>query len=142
MRDLLSQSHPFSTRNFKTDGRDILAEIVRPGGVPELLNLVKSQWELERVVSPMLYAGLDFNEFDQPARWWPMSRKRMVVIDPRRSFGAPIVAAGGVPTEILSRAVKAEGSQKMVAWIYEIPTLAVRHAVEYETRFLAKRRIA
>lgn len=136
-RELLQRPRPFSTRIFKTDGRDILAEIVRPGGVPELLNLVKNQWELERVVTPMLYAGLEFNEFDEAARWWPMTEKKAVVIDPGRAFGTPIVSPGAVPTEILARAVTAEGSQRMVAAIYDIPLRSVRHAVEFETRFLS-----
>ena len=69
-RDILQRAHPFSTRVFKTDGRDILAEIARPGSVPDLLNLVKNQWEFDKLVGPMLYAGLEFNQFDEPERWW------------------------------------------------------------------------
>lgn len=136
-RELLSKSHPFSSRIFKTDGRSILAEIVRPGGVPVLLNLVKNQYELHRIVSPMLYADLDFNEFAEPDRWWPMGKTRRVIVDPRRSFGAPIVVDGGVPTAVLAASAKAERSQKMTALIYDVPPRAVRDAVYYETRRLA-----
>ena len=135
-RDLLQRQHPFSTRLFKTDGRDILAEIVRPGKVPELLNLVRDQWEFDQVVSPMLYAGLEFNHFDEPERWWPMSRRKSVVIDPMRSFGAPIVVEGGVQTRVLVASAQAEKSQRLAAALYDVPLRAVRHAVEYETTFL------
>jgi len=136
-RELLSRQHPFSTKQFKTDGRDILAEIARAGELPELLNLVKNQWELERVVTPMLFSGIEFNEYDEPERWWPMTKARMIVIDPQRSFGAPIVSDGGVRTEILVASARAERSQKLAARLYDVPLRAVRDAIEYETRFLA-----
>jgi uncharacterized protein (DUF433 family) len=136
-RDLLGRTHPFSTKIFRTDGRYILAEIAGPGGVPELLNLVKNQWEFAKVVSPMLYAGLEFNEYDEPERWWPMTKRRTVVIDPERAFGAPIAVEGGVQTRILATAARSEGSQRRAAALYDVPVRAVRHAVEYETRYLA-----
>lgn len=135
-RDLLSLTHPFSARTFKTDGRDILAEIVRPGGLPQLLNLVRDQYEFSKLVAPMLYAGIDFDGID-PSRWWPMSQRKRVVVDPKRSFGAPIVADGGVPTSILANAAAVEESQKVVAEIYQVPRLAVRYAVEFESKYLA-----
>jgi hypothetical protein len=135
-RHLLSRRHPFSTRTFKTDGHDILVEIVREGGVPELLNLAKNQWELERVVTPMLYAGLDFNEFDEPARWWPRGVRRSVVIDPTRAFGAPIALPGAVPTAILAASAGVDGD-RMTAAVYEVPLKTVRHAVEFEASLAA-----
>lgn len=136
-QEILRVQRPFSTRTFKTDGRDILIEIVRQGDVPDLLNLVKNQWELKNVVSPMLYAGLEFNEFDEPQRWWPLTKRKGVVIDPERSFGSPIVDDGGVQTRILYSSAKAERSQRMAAMIYNVPVRAVRHAVEYERSLLA-----
>jgi uncharacterized protein (DUF433 family) len=134
-KELLDKTHPFSTRIFKTDGRDILAEIAY-GDAPELLNLVTNQWEFDAVVSPMLYAGLEFNAADEAERWYPMSRRRGIVIDPARAFGAPIVTEGGVPTRILASSAKAERSQRMAARLYDVPLRAVRNAVHFETRFL------
>lgn len=136
-RELLGSSHPFSTKTFKTDGRYILAEIAAPGEVPELLNLVKNQYEFQKVVSPLLFAGIEWNPFDAPDRWYPMAPRRGVVIDPARAFGAPIVVDGAVPTYILASAAKAEGSMRMAAAVYDVPLRAVRAAVEFETRYAA-----
>lgn len=136
-RDYLGRPHPFSSRLFKTDGRAILLEILRPGDDARLLNLVTDQWEFDRVVSPMLYAGIEFGDFDEPRRWWPMGRKRPVVIDPERSFGAPIVADEGVPTAILARSFVAEGTQRMVAAIYDVSIRSVRAAIAYENSLVA-----
>jgi hypothetical protein len=136
-RELLQRPHPFSSRVFKTDGKDILTEIGRPGDVPDLLNIVSDQWEFGRVVSPLLFHGIEFNSIDEPERWWPMGRRVTVVIDPARAFGAPIAVEGGVPTRILASSAKAERSQTVAARIHDVPVRAVRHAVQYETRFLA-----
>jgi uncharacterized protein (DUF433 family) len=136
-RDYIARPHPFSSRLFKTDGRTILLEILRPGDDPKLLDLVSDQWELERVVSPMLYAGIDFDDFDMPARWWPLGRRRSVVLDPERSFGAPIVAKEGVPTAILARAAAAEQSKDSAAAIYQVSLKSVRDAVAYEQSLVA-----
>lgn len=135
-RELLGRLHPFSTRIFKTDGHAILAEIVRPGDDPALLNLVNNQWELERIVSPMLYAGLEFDELDEPRLWRPLVRSS-VVLDPRRAFGAPIIDDVGVPTAVLATAARTEGTQMAAAAVYDVPVRAVRHAVTYERHLAA-----
>jgi uncharacterized protein (DUF433 family) len=134
-KELLNKTHPFSSRIFKTDGRYILAEIAGGHSVA-LLNLSRNQMEFHAVVSPMLH-GLEFNEFDEAERWFPMSKRKSVVIDPARSFGAPIVIEGGVPTRILAASARAERSQRVTSRIYDVPLRAVRNAVYYETKFLA-----
>lgn len=136
-KDLLELSHPFSSGAFRTDGKDILAHVARDTGEPQLLNLVKNQWELERVVRPMLYAGLEFDDLNNPALWWPLGLGKEVVVDPRRSFGAPIVHDGSVRTKILSDAAYADRSQRFAAKMYGVSPRAVRYAVLFERTFAA-----
>lgn len=131
-RELLGRHHPFSTRLFKTDGRTILTELYPAAKDPALLDLVRNQFEFDRIISPMLYEGLEFNQLDVPARWWPLGQDRHVVVDPLRGFGAPLIAEASVPTSILARAVAVEGSIKLVAAWYEVSEDAVRSAVQFE----------
>lgn len=131
-RELLGRHRPFSSRIFKTDGRTILAELVQQSGDRVLLDLVRNQFEFERIISPLLYAGIEFNESDEPATWSPLGEQLHVVLDPRRSFGAPIVRESGVPTQVLAHAVRAEGSADIVAAYFEIATASVYDAVEFE----------
>ncbi len=135
-RELLNTSHPFSTKTFKTDGRSILAKISRRGQRAKLLNLRTNQWELGAVVLPTLFAGIEFDEFDHPDRWWPLTRRRTVVVDPQRAFGTPIVSLGAVPTYVLASSVRAEGSRDRTARLYEVPVRAVRDAVDFEAGLL------
>jgi uncharacterized protein (DUF433 family) len=137
-RDFLGRQYPFSTRLFKTDGRTILAQVVRGASDRILLDVVRNQYEFERIVSPMLYQGIDFNQLDEPSRWWPVGKTRRVVLDPTRAFGAPILADSGVPTKVLSDAVKAnENSVEFVAACFEVSNKAVRDAVYFEKRLAA-----
>jgi uncharacterized protein (DUF433 family) len=131
-RELCRTDHPFSTQRFRTDGRTIFAETIGQTGEPQLLDLVKSQFAFARVIGPSLYAGIEFSDGDVPLRWWPFGRRNSVVIDPARSFGQPIVSAGGVPTAVLADAVAAEGSIAKVARLYQVPPQSVRAAVRFE----------
>jgi uncharacterized protein (DUF433 family) len=77
---------------------------------------------------------LDFNDLKEPARWWPIGKDRAVVIDPRRSFGAPIVKTAGIPTKILNSAVNAEKSMEFVAKWYGVELNEVKDAVQFESK--------
>jgi uncharacterized protein (DUF433 family) len=137
--EILEDSHPFSTRRFKTDGRSIFADIVQSTGEESLLDLAKSQYEFKAIVEPFLFEGLEFAEISgAPVRWWPLGLDRRVVIDPERSFGQPIVTPESVQTSILAKAVKAEeGSIDAVARWYMVHPKAVKDAVEFENHIAA-----
>jgi uncharacterized protein (DUF433 family) len=61
-----------------------------------------------------LYDALDYSEYDELLRWFPLGKNRRVVVDPGRSFGRPI-SLEGVPTAVLASALKAEKSAEDVA---------------------------
>lgn len=131
--EIIGDSHPFSTKQFKTDGRSIFADIVQKSGEQSLLDLTKSQYAFKSVMEPFLFAGLEFPEFgNRPMRWWPLGQDRRVVIDPERSFGQPIVTPESVPTSVLARAFHVEGSIDAVARWYEVDPRSVRDAVDFE----------
>jgi uncharacterized protein (DUF433 family) len=132
-RDLTGLSHPFSNKRFSTDGRTILLAFVSETGDEHLLDLVRSQYEIERLISRFLQGEIEFDDRDAPRRWWPVSGHRRIVIDPQRAFGAPILAAEGVPTRVLANAVEAEESIELVASLFGVDPVAVAEAVEYES---------
>lgn len=135
-KELLQRTHPFSTKKFKTDGRTILADFVEETGDKVLLDLVKNQYAFSRVIAPYLYGGLEFNEYQEPARWYPLEKKNTIVIDPTRSFGAPIIANAAIPTRIIYQSYKASPFHDLIANWFEIDTQSVRDAVEYEGKLI------
>jgi hypothetical protein len=102
----LHVDHPFATRKFFTDGYAILARIAEPA----LLEVIADRRVFSRMVHRYFAGegGLDFDAGGMAVRWWPMGKKRLVVIDPERSFGQPIVSTEGVPTAVLYKTYLAE----------------------------------
>jgi uncharacterized protein (DUF433 family) len=134
-------THPFSTRRFLTDGRTIYDEIRREGG-GSLEDLHNQQLAFDRIIRPSLHRGLEFDQAGSARRWWPDSGKpspKIVVIDPSRSFGQPIIEKKNIPTRIIAGAVAAEGpeSESRVAQWYLLSVDDVRAAVRFETSLSA-----
>jgi uncharacterized protein (DUF433 family)/DNA-binding transcriptional MerR regulator len=128
---------PFSTRRFRTDGETIFLEITDDVDEGKLLDLKRRQNAFHRIVEPSLH-DLEFDADDVLARWFPLGTERKsVVVDPTRSFGRPVTGEGGVPTETLWLAAKAEGSAERVAKLYELPVAAVRDAIAFQDRLAA-----
>jgi uncharacterized protein (DUF433 family) len=128
--EMFKQTHPFCTHRFVTDGREIFAELPETTGERILVEIVKSQTVFRSIISPF-FRELEFESEDILARWRPMTTRRLVVLDPTRSFGHPIVARHGVPTECLAKAA-ARGSIKEVSRWYELPENEIHDAIEFE----------
>lgn len=129
-RRYVDDERPLSTSAFKTDGRSIFFEIATDDGDPKLIDLFKRQFVFKRIIEASL-RGVDF-ENSVPARWWPTSRDKGIVIDPERSFGQPIEFHTGVPTSVLAAAAKAEGAIDRAAMLWHVSPTAIRRAVEFE----------
>jgi uncharacterized protein (DUF433 family) len=134
--ELVHDDRPFSTQKFRTDGRTIFLQITDDVREGEMIDLKRRQAVFQSFISPSLH-DLEFDA-DIVARWFPLgSGRRTIVVDPARAFGRPISTEGGVPVETLRDAVEAEGSEKKVALLYEVPIAAVRDAVSFQQRLAA-----
>jgi uncharacterized protein (DUF433 family) len=124
--------HPFCLKRFETDGRDIFASVAKDSGDEAILNLLSPQTVFPKVVRP-LFKQIDYDVVsDMAVVWWPRGRDVPVVLDPKRSFGTPIVAKRGVPTHVLAGPVEAGDSPELVAKWFEVPVDDVRAAAEFE----------
>src|SRR6185312_13247123 len=126
-RELVHDDRPFSTRRFKTDGRTIFIETIErqiseagARAPRELLDLRKRQCAFATIVEKS-FKDLDLDH-DIVARWRPFRGKPSIVIDPARAFGQPIANDAGVPTITLAEALHAEGSERRVGFLYDLPT--------------------
>lgn len=138
-QEMTGASHPFATARFQTDGRSIFlrtASELDAAEEPVLIDLLKRQYALNRMIAPSL-KDVEFDTEGLAARWWPGGRDRSVVLDPTRQFGRPIVAQTGTPTRALAEAISVEGSVEQVAHLFELPIRAVRDAVAFEKRLAA-----
>jgi uncharacterized protein (DUF433 family) len=130
-----SKIEPLSTQRFRTDGRTIFLEVAGEIEEPALFDLKRDQYLFHRMVAPS-FKDIEFED-GVPARWWPASEARGIVLDPKRSFGKPIVAEYGVPAAALADAYKVRRSFKLVSLDYEVPEKAVRESVAFQERLAA-----
>lgn len=136
-RVIVGDERPFSTQQFRTDGKTIFLEITRNIDEPEFIDLKKSQGVFKRVVEPSL-EDLDFGPAGAE-RWWLLHGKKTVVADPARSFGQPILADPGISTARIAEIVAAEGSVDQAAKVYDIKPKLIRDALEYEASLGARK---
>lgn len=126
--------HPFCTRKFATDGKQIIDLLGEEEGI-DWEEIVLGQKVFPALVAPFL-RELEFSN-NQVARWWPLGTQRRVVLDPNRQFGQPIIFKTGVPTEVLYLAVKNGTLKDEVAKWFEVEREDVEDAVEFETQLAA-----
>lgn len=129
--------YPFTTLRFRTDGKTIFGEAVRQAekdGV--LVDLRSRQHVFREIISPSLYAGIEYRE-DRASKWYPSSKREHVVLDPSRQFGAPIIEESGTPTDVIYAAYLAEGGTddaiRLTSGVYGISPRFVRSAVRFES---------
>jgi uncharacterized protein (DUF433 family) len=132
-RDHVGHDHPFSTGRFWSAGREILTAVAISERDRALENIVSKQLVFKKFIAPYL-RGLEFKD-RVVVRWYPR-RDRLVIVDPTRSFGQPVVKEG-VPTRILARSYGAERSVERVARWYDVAASSVRAAVDFERRLAA-----
>lgn len=125
--------HPFATRLvFRTDGKKILADTVSKNG-HDLYDLRSRNFEFWDVVADSLKEDIVFDPQGEAAAWYP--RRTLapnVVVNPAFSFGRPTLKQSHIPTETLADAVKAEGSARVVAKLFEVPEKQVYEAVKFQ----------
>lgn len=131
---LFQSDHPFTCRQFLTDGRSIFADLALDSRFDDdeaLIDLAKKQYVFNKVVSPSLYAGIEYSDSGTAALWKPAGTKH-VVVDPDRAFGKPIDPESGVPTEVLYRSFLVEEKKAVVRNLYGVSQAALDAAIRFE----------
>ena len=125
--------HPLARRQLLTDGVDLFTE--------EFGSLVNLSKEGQLAVRSLLEAHLRRIEHDEHGfalRLFPFSRgeslevPRVVVVDPRISFGRPVIDGTSVRTEVVAHRLKTGESVQEIAADYEIKVEQVEEAIRYE----------
>lgn len=137
-RQDLHTVHPFASARFVTDGRTIILDEVDEAGRRSLVDYLSDQRTFESFVRSSILDGVSFDACDLAETWRPKpSEAPEIIIDPRRAFGAPIIARTGARSEVIARAAKAEGSNAAVALAFGLTESEVRQALLFEERLAA-----
>jgi uncharacterized protein (DUF433 family) len=142
-RRIIGEERPFSTHRFRTDGKSIYFESLQEAdeaepasGTPSIIDLNTGQMVFKQVVEPT-FRDLDLAD-GSVVQWRPYKGKPSLVIDPKRSFGKPLAADYGVPTEALASAARAEESPQRAAGLYAVPFAVVNDAIAFEQSLMGR----
>ena len=129
----IHSAHPLAEQGFETDGADLF---VRHYG--QLVNISPSgQLAMRKVIEAHL-RRIERDEEGLAARLYPFTRKRapdepkVVVIDPRVSFGRPVLMGSGIPTAMIAERYKAGESIDELAEDYGRRRLDIEEAIRCE----------
>ncbi len=123
--------YPFALHGIMTDGRTVIYNL----GDQVLLELGKNgQTAFEKVLEQFCHR-LEFDEVTKlVTRFYPAGKESAVVVDPRHSFGRPIIAGTNIATESIASLVR--GGEKIddLAADYGLNPEQVADAWNFENR--------
>jgi uncharacterized protein (DUF433 family) len=143
-KEIAGTDFPMSSGLFKTDGKTIFAEALKKHDAEGLIDLKNRQLAFKAVISPSLYAGIEYSG-KKASRWYPRGKREQIVLDPLRQFGRPIVDEVGTPTDVLYASYVAEGENQaaeiQTARTYQVPQRFVKAAIRFEESLGSKRTV-
>jgi uncharacterized protein (DUF433 family) len=134
---LLDTAHPFATKSFFTDGKTILIKIAQEDNIPDLLDLLKKQYQMEPIINQFLLESLDFNKYDLAEKWWPLGKESRIVVDPERNFGKPIINDKNIRIDTIYDLYHRNKNITEIAEWYEIDERAINEAIQFYERDIA-----
>jgi uncharacterized protein (DUF433 family) len=135
MADQLNSEHPLATIDLHTVGAHMIVE-----HAGQLLNASKGGQVEMRAVIEALLSRIERDQFHLAARLYPFTRPgdvrdnqpRVVVIDPRISFGRPIIAGRGIATEVVASRYDAGESVAELIEDYGCTSAEIEEAIRCE----------
>jgi uncharacterized protein (DUF433 family) len=133
-------AHPLASQRILTDGVHLFWEYQEKEDEDlHLVNVTQGgQKAFPEVVTRYLRA-IEWGPDSFATRWWPEARapgQGAVVVDPRRAFGAPVLAGTGIRTEDVFLRFTAGESTRDLARDYGLTVEQVEAAIRAEARFL------
>lgn len=129
------QSHPLAFKSFATDGKDLFLKHIE-----QLINLSKrGQLEMEEIID--MYLHRIEHDASGPIILYPFTRDplqkyeqpKAVFMNPYISFGRPVLAGRGVPTELVFERFNAGELMDTLAEDYGRKRWEIEEAIRYES---------
>jgi uncharacterized protein (DUF433 family) len=132
LRDRHGVDHPFAMdKRFRADGKAIFEEVVADEGERRLVNLMNDNFEIVPVIEPTLFDQVFYVD-DVAGEWTPLYQFPRVIMNPKISFGRPVVKDIWIPTETLFRAYLNEGGEEAAAEEFGVAPEDVLAAAGFE----------
>lgn len=135
LRTLHEVDHPFATKDrFMTDGKSVFMEAADRETECRALDLMNDGFVMEPAAGRSPFDSV-FYVNDLARTWRPLPETApRVLVDPRFTFGRPVIEKYWVPTDTLADACAVEWSAEAAAEEYAVDEEAVLQAVAFERR--------
>ncbi len=138
--------HLLASRRLLTDGKELFWEFQERSrdGEISLVNLSRGGQKVFPEAVLRYLREMEWARDTFAKRWWPGSQPRegAVVVDPRRAFGAPVIAQTGIRTEDVFSRFSAGEALADLADDYGLTLTQIEAAVRLEVQLLEPERIA
>jgi uncharacterized protein (DUF433 family) len=131
--------HPFASRRVFTDGQAIFSAITDDLERSDVVRWKKE--DIDQIIAgPLFDQFLQEIEFDSTTslarRWWPQGRNCPILLDPKISFGAPVIAGTAVRTSVVARMAH-RASVHAAAIAFELQLQQAEAALAFESELAA-----
>ena len=142
LRKEMGSEHPLAMHQFETDGLSIFID-----HLDQLINVTKEGQLAMRELFSAYLQRVEWDKDGVAARLYLFTRKfregiterepRAVVIDPRVSFGLPVLAGTGLRTAVIAERYKAGETMEELATDYARPLSEIEEAIRCELELKA-----
>lgn len=132
--------HPFAWSNISTDGYRIFAEMDERGekSLVEIGGKNPGHVVFKNVVEQYL-KDIDFSaETALANRWYPLGKKKRILLNPSVAFGHPIIEDTRIMTRTIVDLSEAGETEKNIANWYELKISDIHSAIYFERKYLKK----
>jgi uncharacterized protein (DUF433 family) len=139
VEEKLGISQPLAHLRFKTDGLDLFVEHLAKGSKrAALVNVSGGGQVAVREALEARLARVEWDKAGMAARIFPLVRSeavvqpRSIVLDPRRGFGRPVIAATGIRASVVAERYRAGESALELANDYNVDVEQIEDAIRCE----------
>lgn len=139
VREQLNSPRPLLDTRFQTNGVDLFVE-----HASQLLNVSRQGQQAMRGEFERALSRIERDSNGSPVRLFPFSRltqgvdqPKSIVIDPRLSFGRPVLAQASIKTDVIKSRFNAGDSITEMAQDYGVDSSVIEEALRFEQRLAA-----
>lgn len=116
----LNTPYPFANQSLLSDGNNILYEFNNL-----IINADGTRQTNIRNIIRLFCEKIDFGNDDLAKRYYPIGKKRSVVVDPHHQFGQPVIVGTNINTEVIFEMIDSGESINTLSQLYSVPKTAI-----------------
>jgi len=126
LSEKLNTPYPFATEKIKTDGSELFYLIDE---IPVTAN-IKHKYPFKEIIE-YYFEKIDFNNESIAERYFPLGKKRTIVVDPKHQFGQPTIAGTNILVDTIIGFIKGGENDEIIASLYNLNIDTINDVKEY-----------